>query len=69
MIVAAAAAHRQAEPDRERGIHAINHVLDGILFRYDAPFRVAPVVAVEARGDLLIQGGVGQQVAGDLLNG
>ena len=41
---------------------------DGELFGHDAAFRVAAVIAVEPGGDLLVQGGVRQQVARQLLD-
>ena len=68
MVVAAGAAHRQAEPDGGRGLHAVDDGLDAPLFGNDAALGVDAVVAVEAGGDLLVEGGVGQHVAGDLLD-
>ena len=49
--------------------HAVDHVLDLILLRNRAAFEIDHVVAVETGGDLLLERGVGQQVAGQLLDG
>src|SRR5262245_27883258 len=38
VVVAARAAHSQAKEERGGGVHAINHVLDRVLLRYDAVF-------------------------------
>ena len=55
------------EPRRPDGPHAVGDVLDSILLVDDAAFRVDSVVAVEARGDALAEGWIGQQVAGQLI--
>ena len=68
MIVAARAAHRQAQPDGRRGFDAIDDVLDGVLFGDDAAFGVGAMIAIEAGGDVLLERGIGQQIAGQLLD-
>ena len=60
VIVAPGTAHRQPHPDREGRIDPVHDVLDGILFRDDASFRVATMVAVESCRDSLVQGRIRQ---------
>ena len=68
VVVAAGASHRQAEEDGGRGLDAVDGVLDP-PFLLDRPgLGDGAVVAVEAGGDLLGQGGVGEPVAGDLFD-
>ena len=69
VVVAARASERQPQPHGGRGIDAIDHVFHRVLLGNDAAFPVAAVIAVEAGGDLLVERGVGQHVAGDLLDG
>ena len=69
MIVALSALHGQAHPNRGRRLDAINGILDTKLFRDNAAFIGRSVVAIEAGGDLLLDGSVGQQVARELLDG
>ena len=69
VIVAAGAAQGQAQPDGGGGLHPVHHVLDGKLVCDDAALAVAPVVAIEAGGDPLFQGGLGEHVPGQLLHG
>ena len=69
MVVTASATDRQPEPDGRGRVDAIDDVLDGILFRDDPAFRVAPVVAIESGGDSLFERGARQQVSGNLFDG
>ena len=69
VVVAARAAQRQPHPHRARRRHPIDHVLDQELLGDDAALAVLAVVAVEGGGDSLLEGGVGEHVAGDLLDG
>ena len=69
VVVAAGAAHRQAEPDRGRRLDAVDGVLDEELVDDDAPLAVLAVVAVERGGDALVAGRTGQHVASELLDG
>ena len=63
MIVAAGAAERQPEKGGAGGGHAVHHRFHAILLEIDAAFVVAGRVAMEAGGDQLIDGRIGQQVA------
>ena len=69
MIVAAGAAHGQAEPDDRCCLYSIGHVLHSKLLGHDAAFGVGAVIAMKAGGNLLGCGGIGQQIPGDLLDG
>ena len=69
VVVAAGAPQGQPHPHRAGRRHAIYHVLDQELLGDDAALAVLAVVAVEGGGDLLLQGRVGEHVAGDLLDG
>ena len=60
MIVAARAAHGQAHPGGGGGFEAIDDVLDLILLGNRAAFEINHVVAVEAAGEFLFEGGVGE---------
>ena len=63
------AGHGHAEPgDASRG-HAIDDVEIEILGLDDAAFVAGHDVAVKAARDLLLDGGLGQKIAGDLLDG
>ena len=55
VLVAPAAAHRQALPDREGRLHAIDDVFGGVLLWNDSPFGIPPMIAVEAAGNLLFE--------------
>jgi hypothetical protein len=69
VVVAAAAAHRQAQERRGRRLDAVDDAFDAPLLVDDAALGVHPVVAVEPRRDLLRLRRVGQQIAGDLFDG
>ena len=69
VVVAAGAPQGQAHPHRPRRRHPVDHVLDQELLGDDAALAVLAVVPVEGGGDALLEGGVGQQIAGDLLDG
>src|SRR5262245_27821024 len=68
MIVALGAANRETKPYRSRSVNTIHQICRVVFFWDRAAFEVNHMIAVEAAGDLLFQGRVGQQVAGDLLN-
>ncbi len=68
MVVAAGTAERQAQKHRAGRGHAIDHRLDAKLFGVGPPFFVLQRVAVKAGGDPLIDRGLGQHVAGELLD-
>ena len=55
VVVAAGAAHRQAEEDRRRGLDAVDGVLDAIFLVDRAGLGDGPVIAVEAGGDPLVE--------------
>ena len=66
--VALGAGQRRAEPDRGGGVHAVDHRRHAELLGVGAALGVDHRVAVEAGGDALVQGRLGQQVAGQLLD-
>ena len=68
VLVAARAAHRQAHERAGRRLDAVDDVLDLILLGDRPALEVDHVVAVEAGRDLLLEGRVGQQIAGELLD-
>jgi hypothetical protein len=66
VVVALRAGQRRAHPGAQRRVHAIDDG-DGAKLLVDrAPFVVGERVAVEAGGDLVVERGARQQVAGDL---
>ena len=69
VVVALGAADGQAEPDGARGVDAVDDVGGLVLGGDRAALVVDHVVAVEPAGDLLLERGVRQQVAGKLLDG
>ena len=69
VVVAAGAAQSESKPDGGGGLHPVHHVLDGKLVGDDAALAVAAMVAIEAGGDPLFQGGLGEHVPGQLLHG
>ena len=64
MFVTAGTFHCQAEPDRGGRVDTVDDVFNLEFLGDHASLAVAPVVAVEAGGNQLIKGGLGQQVAG-----
>ena len=69
VIVAARASDGEAEPDSAGRLDAIDDVLDLRLGGDRTALPVEHVVAVEAGGDELAERRLGQQVAGELLDG
>src|SRR5262249_27756562 len=69
VVVALGAADRQAEERPGGGGDAVETRLDAKLLLVGAALAVGQRVAVEARGGLLREGGAGQQIAGELLDG
>ena len=67
VVVALGAAERQAEDGFAERFHAIDVVVGEILFGNRAALVRVHVVALEAGGDELGLGAIGQQVAGELL--
>ena len=59
VIVAAGAAHGEAHEDVGSGVDAVGHIFHLILFGDRAAFVIDHVVAVEAAGEFLLDGGVG----------
>ena len=68
VVVADRAAGRQAQPDLRGGFGAVAVVEHEIFFVDRAAFAGGDVAAIEARGDLLIERAIRQQVAGQLLD-
>ncbi len=69
MRVALRAAEGQPEPGGAHGVHAVEDVIDAGFFRVAAAFAVGHVIAMEAGRELLLGGGVREEVAGELLEG
>ena len=69
VVMALGARHRQAHPDLEGGVHAIDHGDVAELLVVGPPFGVGQRVAVEGGGENLIHARIGQHVAGNLLQG
>ena len=67
VVVALRATDGQTQPDRSQRARAVNRFLEQVLRGVDAAFAVLERVAVEAGRHALLDGGVRQQVAGDLL--
>ena len=68
MVVADGAAGGHAEEELAEGFGAVAGVEDFVFLVDDAAFVGGDVAAAEAGGDLLLQRGVGEQVAGELLD-
>ena len=68
MIVATGTAHGEAEPDGAGGVDTVDGVFEEEFFHDEPGFRVIAMVTVEAGGDFLIESGVGEEVAGELLD-
>ena len=67
--MALGAAHRRAQPGDRHGPHAVAGILGQIFARLRPSFAGHHVQTVEAGSDQLLGGRVGQQVAGELLDG
>ena len=67
MVVALGAVGGQAEVDPAHRLHAVGGVVGEVLLDDRAAFIGRRVAALEAGGDALLFGGVGEQVAGELL--
>ena len=68
VVVALGASNAQAEQGRSGGGHAVEHRFNAELFGIDAALLVDLGVAVEAGGHALSEGGLGQEVSGELLD-
>src|SRR5262249_38754590 len=69
VVVALGTGDGQAQPDGAGGVDAIDDVGVVVFLGYRPALEVDHVVTVKAAGDLLGQGGRGQQIAGQLLDG
>ncbi len=69
MVVTLGACDCQTEPNGAGGVDAVDDVRGLILLGNDASLKRNHVIAVEAAGDALIEGRVGQQIARDLFDG
>ena len=67
VVVATGAFHSQTEKGRAEGMHPVGYVLDAEFFRHASTFDFLRVQTVEAGGEDLVPGGVGNEVSGDLL--
>src|SRR5262249_20859668 len=68
MTVALSAHHGKAEPSRRRRGHAVLDRLGAILLGITTAFVIDFRIPVKAGGDLLLQRGIGKEVAGELFN-
>ena len=69
VAVALGTADGQPHPDLQRGVGPVLHGRHAVLFVVGAPFGVGQGVAVEGRGDFLVNGRPGTQIASQLVNG
>ena len=69
VIVTLGAGHGRSQPCGSGGAYALGLVLLNVFLILDTAFATDLVEAIVAGGDLLFNGGVGQKVAGDLLDG
>ena len=69
VIVALGASGGESEPGGGDGVDAIDGAVEAVFGARDAGFAVVERHAVEAGGDALFEGRVGEQVAGDLFDG
>ena len=69
MVVATGAIEGEAEPDSRRGLDAVEDVFDARFLGDATALAVEHVVAVETARDFLRLGGVGDEIAGELLDG
>ena len=60
VLVAHSTTHCQAQPDRGRGLDAVDSVLEPILVGDRTTFAGGDVAAVEPGGDQLREAGIGQ---------
>ena len=67
VIVALRAGHREPQPGGAGRVDAVEEVVEPLLLGDRAPLAIQQVVAVEATGDLLGGGRLGQKVARELL--
>ena len=66
MVVAFRALHGEAKPRGAEGADAVGDVFDAVFFLDDAALGIDDVVAREAGGDALLEGGLRQEIARDL---
>ena len=69
MIVAARTPRCEAQKNGRHRLDPVDDVLDPVLLVYNPQLAIAAVVPVEARGDQLVESGIRQQIACDLLDG
>ena len=67
VTVALATAEGQPQPDRPHRIDPVDHVIDAGLLGIAASLAIRHVIAMEGGGQSLVGGGVGQQIASELL--
>ena len=67
--MATRATEGQSKKHGAGGGHAIDDVIDAILLKVDAALEVDRRVAMEAGGNQLVRGGLGQQIARKLIHG
>ena len=69
VVVALRAGQGQPQPGRGRRVHAVEEDVEALLLGDGPTLAVEQVVAIEARGNELVVGRLGQQVARELLDG
>ena len=66
VAVALGALHGETEDGFADGVHAVDDAFDAELFGIGATFLVGHGMTEEAGGDVVVLGGVGEEIAGDL---
>ena len=67
MVVTTGALHGQPQPCHAERAHAVGHVFHAVFLFDNAALGVNDVVAIESRGDQLVDCRAGQQIASQLL--
>ena len=68
MVMALRTFHGEPHPDIRGGLHPVSNILDSEFLGKCASFVTGGVVAIETGGDFLINRGIGNEVAGNLLD-
>src|SRR5215471_15373261 len=67
VVVAARATESYAKEHGGGGLHAVYYIFNCVFFRNNAVLSVGAMIAIEAGSNLLVEGGIGQHITGDLL--
>ena len=69
VVVAAGAAHGEAQPDGAGGLHPIDRIFQEVLLSDGAAFVTGHMVSVKTTGDQLFDGRIREKIARKLFNG